>query len=134
MRRRGAVQRKAPCLFVTEVKDEPSAKRERQVAGAAPGLADWGQAGGAGPVPEPRGSRWAAGYNSTDRVRALGHSRVARSLAVDLRETHGRGLHRILPLKFWEEGPSECRVSSAPRVSWQVHAGVHPDAVFAFSK
>ncbi|XP_066175343.1 RNA ligase 1 isoform X3 [Sylvia atricapilla] len=30
MRRRGAVQRKVPCLFVTEVKDEPSAKRERQ--------------------------------------------------------------------------------------------------------
>ncbi|KAM6424926.1 RNA ligase 1 isoform 4-T4 [Rhynochetos jubatus] len=30
MRRRGAVQRKVPCLFVTEVKEEPSAKRERQ--------------------------------------------------------------------------------------------------------
>lgn len=51
MRRRGAVQRKVPCLFVTEVKDEPSAKRERQVAGAAPGREDGGQAGGAGPCP-----------------------------------------------------------------------------------
>ncbi|XP_067998956.1 RNA ligase 1 isoform X2 [Melanerpes formicivorus] len=30
MSRRGAVQRKLPCLFVTEVKEEPSAKRERQ--------------------------------------------------------------------------------------------------------
>ncbi|XP_065597407.1 RNA ligase 1 isoform X2 [Cyrtonyx montezumae] len=30
MSRRGAVQRKVPCLFVTEVKEEPSAKRERQ--------------------------------------------------------------------------------------------------------
>uniref|UniRef100_A0A8B9QPV8 RNA ligase 1 n=1 Tax=Anas platyrhynchos TaxID=8839 RepID=A0A8B9QPV8_ANAPL len=30
MRRRGAVQRKLPCLFVTEVKEEPSAKRQRQ--------------------------------------------------------------------------------------------------------
>ncbi|KAJ7410331.1 hypothetical protein WISP_109217 [Willisornis vidua] len=30
MRRRCAVQRKVPCLFVTEVKKEPSAKRERQ--------------------------------------------------------------------------------------------------------
>ncbi|KAK2534918.1 hypothetical protein Q9233_003830 [Columba guinea] len=30
MRRRGAVQRKVPCVFVTEVKEEPSAKRERQ--------------------------------------------------------------------------------------------------------
>ncbi|KAF4792464.1 hypothetical protein TURU_122293 [Turdus rufiventris] len=48
MRRRGAVQRKVPCLFVTEVKDEPSAKRERQVAGAAPGGEDGGQAGGLG--------------------------------------------------------------------------------------
>ncbi|XP_064907855.1 LOW QUALITY PROTEIN: uncharacterized protein LOC135578479 [Columba livia] len=40
MRRRGAVQRKVPCVFVTEVKEEPSAKRERQVAeanGAGPG-------------------------------------------------------------------------------------------------
>lgn len=60
MRRRGAVQRKVPCLFVTEVKDEPSAKRERQVTGAAPGQEDGGQAGGAGPVPEPGGARWAA--------------------------------------------------------------------------
>ena len=33
MSRRGAVQRKVPCLFVTEVKEEPSAKRERQVTG-----------------------------------------------------------------------------------------------------
>lgn len=70
MRRRGAVQRKVPCLFVTEVKDEPSAKRERQVAGAALGREDGGQAGGAGPVPEPRGNRWAAAWNSTDSVRA----------------------------------------------------------------
>ncbi|XP_067998957.1 RNA ligase 1 isoform X3 [Melanerpes formicivorus] len=39
MSRRGAVQRKLPCLFVTEVKEEPSAKRERQVPpGAAGGL------------------------------------------------------------------------------------------------
>ncbi|XP_074430771.1 RNA ligase 1-like [Larus michahellis] len=30
MSRRCAVQRKVPCLFVTEVKEEPSAKRERQ--------------------------------------------------------------------------------------------------------
>ncbi|XP_054023856.1 uncharacterized protein C12orf29 homolog [Dryobates pubescens] len=30
MSRRGAVQRKLPCLFVTEVREEPSAKRERQ--------------------------------------------------------------------------------------------------------
>lgn len=35
MSRRGAVQRKVPCLFVTEVKEEPSAKRERQVTAAA---------------------------------------------------------------------------------------------------
>jgi len=35
MSRRGAVQRKVPCLFVTEVKEEPSVKRERQVTGAA---------------------------------------------------------------------------------------------------
>lgn len=31
MSRLGAVQRKVPCLFVTQVKEEPSAKRERQV-------------------------------------------------------------------------------------------------------
>ncbi|XP_071655151.1 uncharacterized protein [Patagioenas fasciata] len=30
MRRRGAGQRAVPCVFVTEVKEEPSAKRERQ--------------------------------------------------------------------------------------------------------
>ncbi|XP_040136143.1 RNA ligase 1 isoform X2 [Ictidomys tridecemlineatus] len=30
MRRLGSVQRKMPCVFVTEVKDEPSAKREHQ--------------------------------------------------------------------------------------------------------
>ncbi|POI31672.1 hypothetical protein CIB84_004577 [Bambusicola thoracicus] len=30
MSRRSAVQRKVPCLFVTEVKEEPSVKRERQ--------------------------------------------------------------------------------------------------------
>uniref|UniRef100_A0A8C6ZGR2 Uncharacterized protein n=1 Tax=Nothoprocta perdicaria TaxID=30464 RepID=A0A8C6ZGR2_NOTPE len=35
MSRKGSVQQKVPCLFVTEVKEEPSAKRERQV-GAAP--------------------------------------------------------------------------------------------------
>lgn len=45
MSRRGAVQRKVPCLFVTEVKEEPSAKRERQVAGAARGRAG-GREGG----------------------------------------------------------------------------------------
>lgn len=38
MRRRGAVQRKVPCLFVTEVKEEPSAKRERQVVRGGTGL------------------------------------------------------------------------------------------------
>uniref|UniRef100_A0A8C8AG93 Uncharacterized protein n=1 Tax=Otus sunia TaxID=257818 RepID=A0A8C8AG93_9STRI len=38
MSRRGAVQRKVPCLFVTEVKEEPSAKRERQVPAAAWGM------------------------------------------------------------------------------------------------
>lgn len=31
MRRLGSVQRKMPCLFVTEVKEEPSSKREQQV-------------------------------------------------------------------------------------------------------
>jgi hypothetical protein len=35
MRRLGSVQRKMSCAFVTEVKDEPSAKRERQVRGPA---------------------------------------------------------------------------------------------------
>lgn len=31
MRRLGSVQRKMPCVFVTEVKEEPSTKREHQV-------------------------------------------------------------------------------------------------------
>lgn len=35
MRRLGSVQRKMPCVFVTEVKEEPSTKREHQVAEAA---------------------------------------------------------------------------------------------------
>uniref|UniRef100_A0A8C2R561 Uncharacterized protein n=1 Tax=Capra hircus TaxID=9925 RepID=A0A8C2R561_CAPHI len=30
MRRLGSVQRKMPCVFVTEVKEEPSTKREHQ--------------------------------------------------------------------------------------------------------
>lgn len=38
MRRPCAVQRKVPCLFVTEVKGEPLAKRERQVAVAMRGV------------------------------------------------------------------------------------------------
>lgn len=33
MSRLGSVQRKMPCVFVTEVKAEPSAKREHQVPG-----------------------------------------------------------------------------------------------------
>lgn len=33
MNRLGSVQRKMPCVFVTEVKAEPSAKREHQVPG-----------------------------------------------------------------------------------------------------
>lgn len=35
MRRLGSVQRKMPCVFVTEVKEEPSAKREHQVPRSA---------------------------------------------------------------------------------------------------
>lgn len=38
MSRLGSVQRKMPCVFVTEVKAEPSAKREHQVPG---GLGCW---------------------------------------------------------------------------------------------
>ena len=53
MSRRGAVQRKVPCLFVTEVKEEPSAKRERQVAGAARGRAG-GREGDADGEPSAR--------------------------------------------------------------------------------
>lgn len=34
MSRLGSVQQKVPCLFVTQVKEEPSAKRERQVLGS----------------------------------------------------------------------------------------------------
>ncbi|PNI59354.1 C12orf29 isoform 8 [Pan troglodytes] len=32
MKRLGSVQRKIPCVFVTEVKEEPSSKREHQVS------------------------------------------------------------------------------------------------------
>lgn len=35
MRRLGSVQRKMPCAFVTEVREEPSGKREQQVPAAA---------------------------------------------------------------------------------------------------
>lgn len=35
MRRLGSVQRKMPCVFVTEVKEEPSSKREHQVPRSA---------------------------------------------------------------------------------------------------
>lgn len=46
MRRLGSVQRKMPCVFVTEVKEEPSTKREHQVPRCA---APWsGRAGAAG--------------------------------------------------------------------------------------
>lgn len=41
MRRLGSVQRKMPCVFVTEVKAEPSAKREHQVPG---GVSCWAAA------------------------------------------------------------------------------------------
>lgn len=56
MRRRGAVQRKVPCLFVTEVKEEPSAKRQRQVPGAARGGAQQHQHT-EGEPPGPAGRR-----------------------------------------------------------------------------
>ncbi|XP_042848802.1 uncharacterized protein C12orf29 homolog isoform X6 [Panthera tigris] len=46
MRRLGSVQRKMPCVFVTEVKEEPSTKREHQVPRCA---APWsGRSGTAG--------------------------------------------------------------------------------------
>ncbi|PNI59351.1 C12orf29 isoform 7 [Pan troglodytes] len=32
MKRLGSVQRKIPCVFVTEVKEEPSSKREHQIS------------------------------------------------------------------------------------------------------
>ncbi|KAK4831911.1 LOW QUALITY PROTEIN: hypothetical protein QYF61_020058 [Mycteria americana] len=78
MRRRGAVQRKVPCLFVTEVKEEPSAKRERQVVGAARGRAGGGGSAvpaagpgpGLGPGPGPggiAGPRLAAPHGGAER-------------------------------------------------------------------
>lgn len=57
MKRLGSVQRKMPCVFVTEVKEEPSAKREHQVrrsAGQAGRLA-WAPPRGAGSVRTRRG-------------------------------------------------------------------------------
>lgn len=124
------MQRKVPCLFVTEVKDEPSAKRERQVAAAAPGREDGGRQVGLGPCPSPggvAGPRFAAA-RTVPKSPATAECRPA----VDVREPRGRGLQRVLPLKCGEEGPSECRVSSSLRFSWHAHTGVHPDAVFAF--
>lgn len=60
MRRLGSVQRKMPCVFVTEVKEEPSAKREHQVAGAAarervPGEGARARCGAPGGLPIGRG-------------------------------------------------------------------------------
>lgn len=111
---RGVVQRKVPCLFVTEVKEEPSAKRERQVAGAARGRAGGrqvvpaagpGPAGIAGPrVTAPHGGTEMGGRQHTDRVRPArpscreGDTRVARGFAADLERSAG---YRFL----WDSPP-----------------------------
>ena len=57
MKRLGSVQRKIPCVFVTEVKEEPSSKREHQVrrSAAQAWRPAWAPPRGAGSVRTRRG-------------------------------------------------------------------------------
>lgn len=72
MSRRGAVQRKVPCLFVTEVKEEPSVKRERQVTGAARVRE------GTGPCGPRQGVSDSGGVAQVNPARLQGSARGAR--------------------------------------------------------